>query len=213
MKHVLAIFFAAAVGWNYTASAAEERYQEGTHYDVIVPAQPTSAGPGEVEVVEFFWYGCPHCFAFEPFVEGWLENKPDNIKFLRIPGILNPSWQAHARAFYTAEALGVFDQVHKPLFAAIHTDRRQIFSENELADFFNEAAGVSEEDFKKTFNSFAVTTKLQRADVLARRFRLMGVPAVVVNGKYKVNASAAGSYQGILDIARFLANKESSAQN
>ena len=187
---------------------AAEPFVEGTHYDPVVPAQPTSAGPGEVEMLEFFWYGCPHCFAFETYVEGYLEEKPDAVKFVRVPAILNPTWALYARAFYTAETLDVFDKFHRPFFNAIHVDRQAIGSEDAVAAFFTEATGVSDEDFRKTFNSFAVTAKVQRADVLTKRYRIMGVPTVAVAGKYKNNSRGVRNYEDLINIGKYLVNRE-----
>lgn len=205
-KTFLAIILALV--WMPFVYAAQ--YQEGIHYERIVPAQPTST-VDKVEVLEIFWYGCPHCFRFEPYVERWLRRKPDNAQFVRLPGIFRPSWENHARAFYTAELLGVFEKVHKPLFNAIHLEKKKMNTEEALADFFAKFGGVDKAEFIKTFRSFAVETRLRRAKTMTSRYGISGVPAVIVNGKYRVSARGAGSNSEMLKIINFLVEKESNA--
>lgn len=187
-------------------SQAEE-YQEGVHYESIVPAQPTSTG-SKVEVLEIFWYGCPHCFRFEPYVERWLRKKPDNAEFVRLPGVFRPSWENHARAFFASQLLGVFDKTHNPLFNAIHLEKRPLETEEQLADFFAQH-GVDKTEFIKTFKSFAVETKVRRAKTMGSRYGINGVPAVIVNGKYRVSNRQTGSNAETLKVIDFLVNKES----
>ncbi len=184
------------------------QYEEGVHYERIVPAQPTST-VNKVEVLEIFWYGCPHCFRFEPYVERWLRKKPDNAQFVRMPGVFRPSWENHARAYYTAKLLGVFEKVHKPLFNAIHLQKRKMNTEEALAEFFSKHAGIDKAEFIKTFHSFAVETRLRRAKTMVARYGIDGVPAVIVNGKYRVSASTAGSNSEMLKVINFLVEKES----
>ena len=195
------------------AGAQAADYVAGKNYLVLPTEQPTSAGPGEVEVIEFFWYGCNHCFALEPHVRDWLESKPSNVKFVRIPAVLNRGWDVTAQAYYTAEALDVVEQVHDAIFNAIHVDRRMRVAVNKdlLAELFEEHAGISAEDFDKAWNSFPVASKLKRAELMGRRYRLTGVPAVVVNGKYATDASKAGSYGQVFNVVDFLVRKEMAA--
>lgn len=181
-----------------------EEYEEGVHYERVVPAQPTST-VGKVEVLELFWYGCPHCFRFEPHLERWLKKKPENAQFVRMPGVFRPSWENHARAFYTAELLGVFDKIHEPLFNAIHVKKRNTDTLDSLRDFFAEHAGVDKNEFIKTFNSFAVETRLRRAKTMGARYGVRGVPAVIVNGKYRVPGGGADA----IKIINYLIEKES----
>lgn len=178
---------------------------EGT-YKEISPAQPTEA-EDKIEVVEIFWYGCPHCYDFEPHIERWHENAPDDVAFRRMPAVLNQSWLPHAKAYYTAIKLGVLDQIHKPLFDALHSERKRIFSESELKDFFV-SRGVDGSDFSRAYNSNEVETKIKQAYFMARNYKLTGVPSVVVNGKYMTSASMAGSYEKLLEIIDHLVEKE-----
>ncbi|HFD33182.1 MAG TPA: thiol:disulfide interchange protein DsbA/DsbL [Gammaproteobacteria bacterium] len=187
--------------------ALAEKYEEGVHYERIVPAQPTST-VNKVEVLEIFWYGCPHCFRFEPYVERWLRKKPENAQFVRLPGVFRPSWEVGARAFYTAKLLGVFEKLHKPIFNAIHLQKRKLNTEEAMMEFFAEQ-GVDKKDFIKTYNSFAVGTRLRRAKTMTARYGIDGVPAVIVNGKYRVSNRMTGSNAETLKVINFLVEKES----
>ena len=183
-------------------------YVEGRHYKRITPPQPTSAPPGKVEVVELFWYGCPHCYRLEPYVKRWLKRKPANVVFVRLPGIFRPSWELGARAYFTAEILGVLDEIHPALFDAIHAQRRRLNDEAAMMAFFKEH-GVSEADFKRTFHSFAVETRVRRARDMSERYQARGVPTLIVNGKYRTSAREAGSNAKIFKVVDYLVRKES----
>ncbi|MEX2479349.1 MAG: thiol:disulfide interchange protein DsbA/DsbL [Gammaproteobacteria bacterium] len=190
-----------------TAAAADEEFRAGRHFDIIEPPAGTSVAEDKVEVVEMFWYGCPHCYQFEPEIAAWLETKADYIEFVRIPAVFAPNWEVHARAFYAAEQLGVLDKVHEPLFEALHRDRRKIFTVDELAAFYAEH-GVSEKDFRAAYDSFDVDKKARRAAALTREYGIGGVPAVIVDGKYRSGTPQSGSYENLLKIVDFLAAKE-----
>lgn len=191
----------AATLSGHTALAADDGYEK------IEPAQNTSVAEGKVEVLEFFWYGCPHCYRLEPSMESWLKDKPDNVVFKRIAPPLNPSWENHARAYYAAEALGVIDKLHQPLFDAIHKNKQRLRGKDELADFAA-TQGIDRDVFLKTMDSFAVESQLRRASQLARAYRLSGVPAVAINGKFKTSGSLAGSYPRMVQIVDQLSRKE-----
>ncbi len=176
-------------------------------YDWLEPARNTSVEAGQVEVIEFFWYGCPHCYRLEPSMQAWLAEKPEGVVFKRVAPPLNPSWENHARAFYAAEALGVTETLHDPLFDAIHKQRRKLSGKDELADFAA-SLGIDRDQFRKTMDSFAVQGQLNRATQLARSYELEGVPAVAINGKYKTSGSLAGSYPRMMKIVDQLAREE-----
>ena len=182
-------------------------YEEGVHYERVVPPQPTST-VGKVEVREIFWYGCPHCFRFEPYVERWLRKKPENAQFVLMPAVFRPSWEVGARAYYTEKLLGVFDEIHKPLFNAIHLQKRKLNTEDAMRDFFAEH-GVDKKKFIKTYHSFAVETRLRRAKTMTSRYGVNGVPSIIVNGKYRVSARTAGSNAEMIKVINFLVKKES----
>ena len=183
------------------------RFQLGEHYQRLTPTQPTSSSPDQVEVAEIFWYGCNHCYNFDPYVENWLEKKPDGVSFVRVPAVWNPLVKLHARAFYTAEALGKGEEMHTPFFREIHVRQNLLESEASLREFFGRF-GVSADEFKAAFDSFAVHTKLQRAETLAQRYRVSSVPMIVVNGKYTTSASATGGYDGLMEVIDELVSME-----
>ncbi len=191
----------------FCSLAFAEEYEEGIHYERIVPAQPTST-VGKVEVLEIFWYGCSHCFRFEPYVVRWLKRMPPEAQFVRMPGVFRPSWEIGARAYYTSKLLGVFDAVHEPVFNAIHVQKRKLSTEDAMRDFFAEH-GVDKKEFIKTYNSFAVETRLRRAKTMTSRYGIDGVPAIIVNGKYRVSARTAGGNAEMLKVINFLVKKES----
>jgi thiol:disulfide interchange protein DsbA len=186
-------------------------YREGTHYARLSPVQPTSTGPEQVEVAEFFMYSCIHCYNFEPYVEQWLGQKAEYVSFVRVPTVWNAAVRLHAQAFYAADALGKGNEMHTPFFREMHVTGNYLQSEDAIVEFF-ERFGVSRDDFEGAYNSFAVHTKLQRADELARRYRVDSTPTVVVNGKYRTNASMAGGYPELLELIDALAASER-AQN
>ncbi len=192
------------------ADAADARFKEGTHYRTLPMAQPTTTPPGKVEVVEVFWYGCPHCYSLEPYIKAWKANDmPADAELVRMPAALNRGWQVHARVFYTAEALGVLDEVHEDLFREIHGKGKRLDTEESLVEFFGRY-GVSEQDFLDAFNSFAVQNKLRQSDNRVRRYRITGVPAIVVNGKYVTGADLAGGETQLFEVVNYLVEKERS---
>jgi thiol:disulfide interchange protein DsbA len=180
-------------------AATTRRFSLGTHYERLSPTQPTSSGPDKIEVAEIFWYGCPHCYTFDPYLESWKENLSADVSFVRLPALWNPALQLHARIYYTAEVLGKLDEMHSAVFREMHVNRNNLGDPIAIRNFFANF-GVDAATFDKTFESFAVYTKIQRADELARRYRVSSVPTVIVNGKYTTNATMAGSYPNLLEV-------------
>jgi thiol:disulfide interchange protein DsbA len=191
------------------AATGKPPYDEGVEYQRLAAPQPTTS-PDKIEVVELFWYGCPHCFDLEPAINKWLASKPDDVEFVRIPAILGQRWELLARAYYTAELLGVVDRIHEPLFRAIHEEDARFPDEDSLEEFFV-AQGVDREDFRNTFNSFAVATRLNNARLMTMRYNIEGVPAIVVNGKFRTSASLAGSNEEMLKVTEYLVEQERDA--
>jgi thiol:disulfide interchange protein DsbA len=185
-------------------------YVEGKDYDLITPAVRT-ANPDKIEVVEFFWYGCGHCYTFEPMVGAWKKTLPEDVEFRGSPAMWNPLMQIHARAFYTAEALGVLDTMSPVIFQAINVDNERLSSEAELKELFV-ANGVDAEAFSKAFTSFGVNSQVKQADARARAAKITGTPSMMVNGKYHISARTAGSQGDMLKVADFLVAKERAAQ-
>lgn len=146
--------------------------------------------PGMIEVREFFWYGCGHCYNLEPHVKTWLKSKPADVNFVRTPAALNPVWEQNARGYYTAEMMGVLEPSHDALFQAIHVGKQKMFDQASLSRFYA-GFGADPKKFDGLFNSFAVSGKVGLGKNLAKQYGLEGVPALVVNGKYLVKGSDA----------------------
>jgi thiol:disulfide interchange protein DsbA len=180
---------------------------EAVGYEIINPPLPTH-DPAKVEVIEFFWYGCPHCYDFEPVLNKWKETLPKNVEFIRIPAAFNETWAKHAKAYYTAEALGVVEKVHADFFDEVQKKGNPLETEEQLAKFFV-AHGVKEADFHEAYKSFVVDAKMRQAPALAARYGLTGVPAIIINGKYKTNGKIAGSHEKMIEIMNQLIEKES----
>jgi thiol:disulfide interchange protein DsbA len=180
-----------------TAWAAAD-FEEGVQYTRLASPQPTTA-PGKIEVVEMFSYACPHCFHMESELEEWLKAKPDDVVFVRLPVIFRPDWELLAKAYFTAEILGVLDKTHEALFEAIHVKNEKIGDEAAMQAFFV-SQGVSADDFKKTFDSFAVAVKINNAKLMTRRYAITGVPTFIVNGKFSTSASLAGANEKGLGV-------------
>lgn len=183
------------------------KFKEGTNYQKIVPAQPTNAAPGKVEVTEVFWYGCGHCFALDPAVESWRKSKAPYIEFNRVPAMWNEGTRLHARIFYTAEVLGKLEELHTLIFREINVNGNQLGSVDKIAAFFQQH-GVAKEKFNETFSSFAVESKLQRADFLNKRYRIQSVPTVIINGKYSTDIGTAGGEPQLFSLIDELAAHE-----
>jgi len=188
------------------------RWKAGVNYDAVVPAQPTSVGAGKVEVIEVFWLGCPHCYALEPYVQKWLKSKPDYITFVRVPVMWGPVHQAHARLYYTLQALGRLDLFEKT-FDTIQRENNPLVANTEDATLkldvdFATANGIKADDFTKAYRSFAVEANLRRAQQLTERYNITGVPTVVVNGKYETDVGKAGSPEKLFALADDLAAAE-----
>jgi thiol:disulfide interchange protein DsbA len=203
MLRALGIIFCLAGA--QIAPAADE-FVEGQHYERIKPEVSTDSGE-QIEVVEVFWYGCPHCFSFEPYITKWTESKPADTAFRRVPGVFAQNWVPHARAYYTAEILGVLDKIHHALFTAIHDEKRKINTEDRLTEFFA-THGVPEGEFLEVYGSFAVDAKVRQALADTRAYGITGVPSVIVNGKYRTSARQAGNYEALLKVIDSLVDKE-----
>lgn len=167
-------------------------------YELINPPQNTST-PDQVEVIEFFWLGCPHCYSFEPTIAAWEKDKPANVAFIREAPPLNKSWEQHSRGFYAAQLMGQEVPFVNAMFKAIHEDKKRMRKPGDIADLAAEL-GLDREKFLKTMKSFAVQTKMNRSIQLAKSAGLTGVPAIVINGKYRTGAQLAGGNAGIIDV-------------
>lgn len=201
------IVLVAADTGDTNAPLGPQKYSEGEHYSILTAAQGTGSSPDVVEVAEVFWYGCPHCYSFDPFVTKWSGELPAGVEFIRLPVMWNPTNQIHARMFYTAEALGKLDEMHDAIFREMHVNKKMLTTESAIEAFF-ENYGVSPEEFQKTFRSFAVESKLKRAKNLTQRYRIQSVPLLVINGKYVTTGKGLRNFDDILAVADELIVRE-----
>ncbi|EAT11246.1 thiol:disulfide interchange protein DsbA/DsbL [Bermanella marisrubri] len=186
--------------------AHAETYQLGKHYKEV-QAKTLPRNPGKVEVVEAFWYGCGHCNHFEPLVQAWKKDLPNDVNFYQVPAQFSRQWKIHAELFYLTKVLKVNDKVHEAIFDSIHKQREPLFSESDQQEFLAQY-GVSEEDFDKYNDSFMVRRHLKMGDEQIRTWGISGVPAMIVQGKYIVDATSAGGQHKILDVVDYLVEKE-----
>ncbi len=206
IKHLTAILALTCLSFTAAVGAESLEPVAGTHYKLIQPPQPTQIA-SKIEVVEVFWYGCPHCNDLEPILKEWLSSKPEDVLFRRVPAVFRDSWEPHAKAYYAAEALGVADKVNGPIFDAIHKENKKLDDVNALSEVVA-AQGVDKAKFKEAFEAFATKTKVVQGVDATKRYGVMGVPAMVVNGKYLVTAKTAGSNEAMLRVVSALVDKE-----
>ncbi|MBU5616980.1 thiol:disulfide interchange protein DsbA/DsbL [Psychrobacter sp. TAE2020] len=200
MKRVIALTgLAFAIGLT-TMSVQAADYVAGKDYRVL--DNPEKISGNAIIVREFFWYGCPHCFTLNPFMEKWAATKAKDVAFFKTPAALNPVWEASARGFYAAQLLGYEDKTHDALFNAIHKDNKQPFDQASLSKWYA-SQGVDQKKFNSLYNSFAVGTKIGRSQAGAKRYQLSGVPAVVIQGKYVVTGESAQ----VPKVVDYLVNK------
>lgn len=192
------------------AAQAEEAFEAGKDYDIINPAIRT-ADPSKIETAEFFWYGCGHCYTFEPMLIQWKKTLADDVTFRGVPAMWGGAMELHAKAYYAARVLGVAEKMDQAMFQALNVDRKPLRSDKEIAELF-EANGVAEEDFFKAYNSFGVSSQVRQANATARAAKITGTPALMVNGKYMISPRKAGGTGNMLKIADFLIEKERAAQ-
>ena len=191
LKRLLMVFALVAAGFTAPAQAqGQQPYME-------LP-QPIATDGDGIEVIEFFWYGCSHCYAFEPYIERWEKTLPADVNFRRVPAMFNRNWAEAGRVYYTLEAMNLLDRLHRPLFDAIHQQRLRITQESQLRDWLTRQK-VDVDKFFATAESFTVESKLKRAAVLTEASRINGVPAMLINGRYLVSAEV-GSQEKMLQI-------------
>jgi thiol:disulfide interchange protein DsbA len=189
----------AAFGLGRTAQA-QQSWVEGTHYVKLAQPQPVP-GNGKIEVIEFFWYGCPHCNAFEPTLESWVKKLPPDVAFRRVPvAFRDEPFGAHQRIYYALEAMGLVEQMHRKVFYAIHNERQRLDKPQDIAAFMTKN-GVDGAKFLEAYNSFGVQTKQRQAKQLADAYKIDGVPAMGIDGRYFTSGTLAGSPERSLMVA------------
>ncbi len=188
------------------ASTAEA--QAATGYELL-SAPMNTADPSKIEVLEFFWFGCPHCYAFEPAINDYKKDLPEDVAFVREAPALNPQWEQHSRLFYAARSLDVIDAVVEPVFNEIHQNKKRLRKPKDIGNFIESLnVGVDSEKFQKTMKSFAVDAGLRRSMQLAQQSGIRGVPAVIVNGKYRTSVSMAGGHDAVIRVIERLVELE-----
>lgn len=186
------LLLAAFAGWAHAAVTA------GREYANLQPAQPTESGT-KVEVVEFFWYGCPHCYTLDPALNKWVRQLPKDVEFRRIPAIPTPRWAATARTFYTLEAIGELERLHSDVFDAIHRDGVKMDNEATQLEWMAKK-GVDRKKFSDAWSSFSVQSKVQRAAQLTQSYKIDSVPTMVVDGKFVTSVSMAGGQDKLMGV-------------
>lgn len=215
LKHVgilLAGLFATSMA--FAADNAETpaaAHEAGKNYFVIDPPQSTATGD-KVEVLEVFSYACPHCAHFQPYAEQIKQSLPAGAVFNYMPAVFNPTWEPYARAYYTAESLGILDLTHQPMFDALHRDHLPMRTIEDLATFYTQH-GVDKAKFLAASSSFEVESKLTRSRELVKAFGVDGTPSIVVNGKYRMTGQSAGGYPQLVELVNFLVKQELDAKS
>lgn len=197
------LLVAGMLALSIAPQAQAQKYEEGVHYHKLFQAQPVQTGD-QIEVLELFWYHCPHCFALEPVVDEWAEKaKPENADHVRMPGIFRRSTIFDARVYYTLEALGKLDELHADVFQEIHV-RKNPFKELSDLSGLLQKHGISEAEFAAAFDSFAVDTKTKHAQKMFERYQATGVPTMIIDGKYRATASTAGGHRQLMELTNYL---------
>jgi len=189
---------AAAAALYFATGAALAQLQPGKDFTRLDPPQPTDSAD-KVEVIEFFWYGCGHCYKLEPALANWTRTLPKDVTFKRIPAIPNDSWGQTAIIYYTLEAMGLLDKYHQKVFDAIHQDN-VILSNRKVRDDWLAKQGIDVAEFNKVEKSFSVQAKMSRAKQITAAYKVSGVPTIVVNGKYATGPELAGGNERIVQV-------------
>lgn len=202
-KILLRIVAFASMFFSLMTQAAN--WEQGVHYHELSEPQPVQTGE-QIEVRELFWYGCPHCYSLEPFIESWLRNKPENAQYVPTPGVFHPRSEFHARAFYTFEALDITEEVHRDFYDELHQRGNDIYNVSSLVEFVA-GHGVEPEAVRDAFDSFAVDTNVRSAAQTFRKYGATGVPTMIIDGRYRITVSSAGGHAQLLELIDFLVDK------
>lgn len=190
-----------AIGLGLFLSTANAELTAGKDYSLVKPPQPTDSS-GKIEVLEFFWYGCPHCNSLQPALEAWLKRKPADVEFRHVPAVFQDSWVPMTRAYYTIEAMGLVDKLHQEMFAALHRQRLPLRDANAIFDWAA-SKGVDRKKFADTYNSFGIIGRTQRSIELTKKFDIPGTPALVIDGRYLTAPSMTLKADRSVDYDRF----------
>ncbi len=209
MRHLILSCVLAGAGLFGLAAQADDVHEGKPYVELEKPVAISK--PGKIEVVELFWYGCPHCYQFESTLNPWVEQLPEDVNFVRVPAMFGGVWNVHGQVFITLEAMGVEQKVHGAVFNAIHKDHMKLETPEAMAEFL-QTQGVDSKVFLSTYNSFAVKGQVEKAKKLAMSYQITGVPVMVVNGKYRFDLGTAGGPNEVLEVADLLIVKERAAE-
>lgn len=199
------LVWALLLSFGLAIPAGAADFQEGVDYVRLPQIQPVETG-NNVEVREVFWYGCPHCYDLEPALNKWLKTKPANAQFIRMPGIFRKTWEAHAKAFYAFEALGVTNKLHTPFFNALHGQNLPLNDEDAIAEFVAKQ-GLDKDSFKRAYNSFQVDARIRNAIQMGQRYGVEGVPTMIVDGKFRTDGVMTRSHERLMQVVDHLVKK------
>jgi thiol:disulfide interchange protein DsbA len=215
MKKQPLLWMLSLLVWLFLAGSvhAQTAFEEDVHYFPIIPEQPGAEG-NRVQVIEFFWYACPHCYKLEPHLNSWAEKKPENVEFVRIPAMFKRADVVlHAKTFYALMLMGVEEELNASIFEAIHEKGDRLATPEAMESFLAEK-GVELDAYRKAMKSFAVQTQSRRAEVLANRFDIRGVPAFVVDGKFRTSGLEGDAQMRAIDylIDKVVTEKQAGKQ-
>ena len=186
----------------FAPALSAQQLRPGVDYVVLKPELPVDT-PGKIEVIEFFWYGCPHCYTLEPLLEDWLKKLPNDAAFRRVPAVFNERWAKDAAVFYALEATGNLERLHRPLFDAIHKDGLRTDQGPALGQWLTKH-GIDTRKFDEAGRSFGVQSKVRRAAQLSQAYRIDGTPAMAVHGRYTVGAEQSKTQPVMLSTVDYL---------
>jgi len=204
VRFITALFLFFSIGFA-SLTTASAGITEGKDYTILTNPQPTENND-KIEVLEFFWYGCPHCDKLHPHIKTWLKNKPDDVSFRYVPTIFRPNWVSGAKIFYTIETIQETEILHDKVYDAIHRDKIDLNKEPILFDWV-EKQGIEREKFEKAYHSFSVQNQVARSTQMSRQYELTGTPSIVVDGKYLTSGSMGGSPENTIKILEKLIEK------
>ncbi|WP_445011006.1 thiol:disulfide interchange protein DsbA/DsbL [Vreelandella stevensii] len=203
---MLKTLMVALAGLGLSAAVSAQELVEGQHYTLLASPVATQVEEDQIEVTEAFWFGCPHCYRLQEHVNDWYATLEDDVSVIHMPATMGGDWNTHATAFYAAQSLGIEEEMHGDFFDAIHQDGRSLTDPDDIAEFFANY-GVSEEEARQALSAFSVRSDVNKANSRMREMRLMGVPAIVVDGRYVVSPQTAGSLENMPRIADALVEK------
>lgn len=213
MKKIILILLISCVfslAAQESVNAQTTKYTNGQHYTEIKPAYDTD-NKEQVVVYEFFGYKCPHCASFQPFINPWHKKLPKHIKLIRVPVVFQSGWDILAKAYYTAETMGISEKSHQAMFDAIHKQRKKFRNIEDIAKWYADNFNLDEKEFLSTANSFMIDSKIRHSNNLMKKMQIGSTPTLVINGKYKPDIKKLGSHNAVLDVATYFSNKEAVA--